>query len=260
MAVQKAIEAEKMHKDDPQNAAEPQRVNRSGSLCPAVKAADMIGDKWTLLIMRELLLGASRYNEFQRAMPRISPSLLSKRLKQMEQDGLLIKKSMVGERATEYRLTRCGRELAPLVNYMSKWGLRWARRRMKDEDLDVGSFMWDFHRTLKTVELPDGETVFSVTFSDLPTNNKWWLIVEKDIVDLCSDDPGKDVDLYITSTLPVLAQVWMGDSDISASREADDLTLVGAPPLLRSAEFWFPRSRYANVRPKRYVGDDNADR
>jgi DNA-binding HxlR family transcriptional regulator len=85
-----------MHKDELSIADEPRKLNRSGSLCPAVKAADMIGDKWTLLILRELLIGANRYNEFQRAMPRISPTILSKRLKQMEQDGLIIKKSVVG--------------------------------------------------------------------------------------------------------------------------------------------------------------------
>lgn len=248
-----------MHKDELSIADEPRKLNRSGSLCPAVKAADMIGDKWTLLILRELLIGANRYNEFQRAIPRISPTILSKRLKQMEQDGLIIKKSVVGEKATEYRLTRCGRELAPLVNYMSKWGLRWARRRMEDEDLDVGTFMWDFHRTLNTSELPDGETVFAVTFSELVSNNKWWLVAGESSVDLCTDDPGKEVDVFITSTLPELAQVWMGDTDISTSREAGDLTLVGAAPLVRSAAHWFPKSRYAYVRPKRYIGDDNED-
>ena len=92
----------------------PRKPNQSGSLCPAVKAADMIGDKWTLLIMRELLLGTNRYNAFQRALPRISPTVLSKRLKQMEEDGLIIKKAVPGEKATIYHLTKCGRELAPL--------------------------------------------------------------------------------------------------------------------------------------------------
>ncbi|WP_340694189.1 helix-turn-helix domain-containing protein [Hyphomonas sp.] len=244
-----------MKKDELSIVEEPRQLNRSGSLCPAVKAADMIGDKWTLLIMRELLMGATRYHEFQRAMPRISPTILSKRLKQMGQDGLLIKKSVVGEKATEYRLTRCGRELAPLVNYMSKWGLRWARRRMKDEDLDVGTFMWDFHRTLNTDELPDGETVFSVTLSELHTNSKWWLVARGATVDLCLDDPGKEVDLYITGTLPALAQVWMGDTDISEASKAEDIILIGAAPLMRTASLWFPKSRYADVRPKRFVGD-----
>lgn len=234
---------------------EPRRPNESGSLCPAVKAADMIGDKWTLLIMRELLLGANRYNLFQRALPRISPTVLAKRLKQMEADGLIIKKTVAGEKATEYRLTKCGRELAPLINYMSKWGLRWARRRLNEEDLDVGTFMWDFHRSLNTSELPDGETVFSVRLTGLDAHSKWWLVAKDNVVDLCTDDPGKDVDLYISATLPALAEVWMGDIEASAAIRDEDLTLTGAPYLIRTASQWFPTSLYADVRPKRFVGE-----
>lgn len=236
----------------------PRQPNKSGSLCPAAKAADMIGDRWTLLLMRELFMGANRYNQFQRALPRISPTVLSKRLKQMEEDGLIIKKSIAGEKATEYRLTKCGRELAPLVNYMSKWGLRWARRRMNQEDLDVGTFMWDFHRSLNTSELPDGETVFSVSFTGLNAHSKWWLVANENVVDLCSDDPGKDVDLYISTTLPALAEIWMGDTDVHAAIKSDDLLLTGATYLVKSASDWFPKSRYSDVRPKRFVGDEAA--
>lgn len=228
--------------------------NQSGSLCPAVKAADMIGDKWTLLLMRELLLGASRYNEFQRAMPRISPTVLSKRLKQMELDGLIIKKAVAGEKAKAYRLTTCGRELGPLVDYMSKWGLRWARRRLNEEDLDVGTFMWDFHRSLKTAELPDGETVLSVTFSELASHKRWWLIANNGVVDLCTDDPGKEVDLYIFTSLPALAEVWMGDMSISAATQCEQVKISGAGYLMKTAAQWFPQSRYAEVRPERFIG------
>lgn len=233
----------------------PREPNKSGSLCPAAKAADMIGDRWTLLLMRELFMGANRYNQFQRALPRISPTVLSKRLKQMEEDGLIIKKSIVGEKATDYRLTKCGRELAPLVNYMSKWGLRWARRRMNQEDLDVGTFMWDFHRSLNTSELPDGETVFSVSFSGLDAHNKWWLVANGNVVDLCTDDPGKDIDLYISTTLPALAEIWMGDTDVRSAIKSDDIMLTGETYLVKSAADWFPKSRYADVRPKRFVGE-----
>lgn len=237
---------------------EPRKPNQSGSLCPAVKAADMIGDKWTLLLMRELLVGSNRYNAFQRALPRISPTVLSKRLKQMEADGLIIKKTVAGEKATEYRLTKCGRELAPLINYMSKWGLRWARRRMNEEDLDVGTFMWDFHRSLNTTELPDGETVFSVTFTGLDAHSKWWLVANGETVDLCTDDPGKEVDLYISSTLPILAEIWMGDCDVTSAVRDEDIMLTGASYLVRGVSQWFPKSRYADVRPLRFIGAEES--
>lgn len=228
-------------------------MNDSGSLCPAVKAADMIGDRWILLLMREFFMGASRYKDFQNALPRISPTVLSNRLKQLEMNGMIIKKTNASRKATEYHLTRCGRELAPLIDQMSKWGLRWARRRIRDEDLDAGSFMWDFHRSLKTEELPDGETVLSVSFKDVVTHNKWWLIVKANTVDLCTDNPGKDVDLYIHSNLADLAEVWMGDVGIREAMAEDAVVITGSSHLMRTISSWMPQSRYAAIRPKRMV-------
>ena len=225
-------------------------VNKSGSLCPAVKASDMIGDKWVLLILREMFMGATRYADFERALPRISPSVLSGRLKQMETDGLLIKKIIPGQKGSEYRLTRSGKELAPIVDHLSRWGLRWARRRLEDEDIDVASFMWDFHRSLNLEELPEGETVFCVQFPDLETYKIWWLVASEETVDLCTDDPGKNVDLYISCDFVDLASVWMGDETVREACDANRLSLTGAGYLMKSATRWFPRSRYADVRPK----------
>ncbi len=203
-------------------------------------------------------MGASRYKDFQSALPRISPTVLSNRLKQMETNGMIIKKSNASEKSTEYHLTRCGRELAPLIDQMSRWGLRWARRRIRDEDLDAGSFMWDFHRSLKTEELPDGETVISVNFSDIETHNRWWLIAQADTVDLCTDDPGKDVDLYISSSLAALAEIWMGDIGIRDAMDEDGVMITGSSHLMRTISSWIPQSRYAKVRPKRIIDDDVA--
>jgi DNA-binding HxlR family transcriptional regulator len=224
--------------------------NQSGSLCPAVKAADMIGDKWTLLILREMIMGGSRYSDFQKAIPRISPTVLSKRLKELEANDLIIKKSSPSEKTREYRLTRSGRELRPIIHYMSKWGLRWARRRLKEEDLDVGAFMWDFHRTLAVDELPDGESVLSISFTDQDKLKKWWVVSGNGVVELCTQDPGKEVDLFLTSSLPALAEVWMGDVDIRSAVKCGDVVMSGASYLIRTASQWFPKSTYANVRPE----------
>lgn len=223
-------------------------MNESGSLCPTIKAADIIGDKWVLLILRELCMGSTRYNDFQRALPRISPTILSKRLKQLEANGLIIKKTSAGQKTSEYRLTKCGRELAPLIDQMAKWGLRWARRRLSEEDFEVGGFMWDFHRTLKIDELPDGEVVFCVNFPELTANKTWWVVVNGKAVDLCTDDPGKDVDLFITGSLPSLAEVWMGDETFSNASQSGAIILTGASHLTKTASRWFPKSRYADVK------------
>ena len=230
------------------------RTNTSGSLCPATKSAQIIGDKWVLLILREMFLGSARFNDFQRAFPRMSPTILSRRLKQLEADGLIIRKSGAGHKSREYRLTRCGRELGPIIEHMATWGLRWARRRLSEEDLDTGSFMWDFHRTLGTAELPDGETVFCVRLSDVAELSTWWLIADGQTVDLCTDDPGKDVDVYVTGSLIALVEVWMGDKPVADAIADEAIVLVGQPYLTRTVSHWFPRSTMADIRPAERAG------
>ena len=220
-------------------------MNNPGSLCPTIKASEILGDKWTLLILRELFFGSTRYNEFQRALPRISPTVLSGRLKTMEQHGLLIQKKIPGQKGSEYRLTKSAKELAPIVDSLAKWGLRWARQQLCDADLDVGTFMWDFHRTLNVSELPDGQTVVSVIFSDLTTAQQWWLVTQGETVDLCNEDPGYEVDVYITGTLESLAGVWMGDDKLGDAINDKSVILTGTTHYVRSSQRWFPQSHYA---------------
>lgn len=224
-------------------------MNTPGSLCPTVKALDIVGDKWTLLILRELFFGSYRYHQFQRAMPRISPTVLSKRLKHLENCGLIVRKAAVGQKNVEYRLTKCGRELGPVIDGLARWGLRWARDHLCNADLDAGSFMWDFHRTLKIDELPEGETVFCVMVDD----TKWWLIASHDMVDLCNEDPGREVDVYLSAPLAVMAELWMGDTNVEAAIKSKDLLLSGSNHLTRTATRWFPTSNYAEVRAERFI-------
>lgn len=225
-------------------------MHKSGSLCPAVKAADIIGDKWVLLILRELFMGRTRYNDFDRALVRISPSVLSARLKSMIEQGLIIKKTIPGLKGTEYRLTHSGKELAPIIDHLARWGLRWARRRLEDEDIDVAGFMWDFHRTLKVDALPEGDTVFCVQFPEQDRYQKWWLIANADTVDLCTDDPGRDVDIFLTSNLITLVSIWMGDMSVKAALDAAQLKLIGESYLVSSVARWLPLSSYAHIRSK----------
>ena len=233
-------------------------MNDSGSLCPAVKAADIIGDKWVLLILREVFAGSTRYNDFQRAIPRISPTVLSKRLKQLEANGLLVKKQAPGLKSSEYRLTPSGRELGPIIDHLAIWGLRWARRQVSEEDIDVVGFMWDFHRTLNTAELPDGETVICVRFANLPAYDTWWLIINESVVDLCTDNPDKEIDLFITSELEGLVSAWMGDVDLRSAIKNGVIRLNGEQYMVESISRWFPQSPYAEVRPEHFVNADGS--
>lgn len=220
-----------------------------GQFCPVAKATELIGEKWMILILRELLLGSHRYNEFQRAMSRISPSLLSKRLKQLENAGIIVRKSQQGRKGYEYFLTPAGRELAPIVEHLAIWGMRWARGQMDKDELDVEFLMWDIQRRLQTDMLPDGETILCFIFSDLKTFKSWWLIVSNGEVDLCTENPGKNVDLYISTTLFNLVKVWNGDIKIKNALQNKLIKTQGNTVLSKTFADWLGICLYADIRP-----------
>ncbi len=120
-----------------------------------------------------------------------------------------------------------------MIDHLARWGLRWARRRLEDEDIDVACFMWDFHRTLKIDELPEGDTVFCIQFPEQDSYQKWWLIANGDTVDLCTDDPGRNVDIYLSGSLITLASIWMGDVSVKAALDAGQLELIGEAYLVK---------------------------
>ncbi|UWR13981.1 helix-turn-helix domain-containing protein [Sulfitobacter sp. M368] len=223
--------------------------NLSGSLCPAMASADLLGDKWTLLLLREMFLGTTRFSRFQKAIPRMSPSILSKRLKTLEAAEIIIRKAAPSGQATEYKLTRSGRELGPIVENMAVWGMRWRKRSIAAQDCDVGGFIWDFHRTLNTSGLPDGETVILVQISDRTDLNTWWVIVNDDDVDLCTDDPGHDVDVYLTAPLANLIALWLGDVGVQPAVDDQTIYLDGPRHLMNTAQDWMAQSPLVGVRP-----------
>ena len=220
-----------------------------GQFCPVSKAVEIIGDKWTLLILRELLMGTTRFNDFQRALSRISPTILNKRLKMLEDKGVLIRKRQSGMKGHEYRLTAMGRELEPIVDRLAVWGMRWARGQMTDDELDVELLMWDVHRRIDRSRLPDGETVLCFSFPDIEHYRTWWIVLDESQADLCTEDPGKDVDLYVTSSLRTLVEVWEGDRDLREELRKERINAVGPSHLIRGMTDWFTCSLYAGIRP-----------
>lgn len=211
------------------------------SHCPAIKAADILGDKWVLQILRAMILGARRYSDFTTAMPRISPSVLSGRLKQLCENGLIVKRGEAGQQAV-YRLAPAGRDAASIVTMLAEWGVKWAARHTRVDQIDVGVMMWDLHRTLNTSELPDGETVFSFHLKDLDKHNRWWIVATQRSVDLCDKDPGKSVDLYVDGPLDAMLDVWMGEADINEQLRSEVIVMTGEPLLADTARHWFPVS------------------
>ena len=220
-----------------------------GQFCPVAKATEIIGEKWTVLILRELILGSTRFSELQRALSRISPTLLSRRLKMLEQKGLLVRKSLPGQRSAEYHLTACGRELQPLIEHLAVWGMRWARGQMSDSELDVEFLMWDLQRRLQTDKLPGGETVLCFSFDELKKYKTWWLLVSDGEVDLCTENPGREVDLYINSKVRTLVEIWHGDLDLGRALRENLVRAHGNVHLARTMPEWLGICLYADVRP-----------
>jgi len=224
---------------------------RYGQFCPISKAVEVLGERWSLLVVRELLLGRSQFNQLQRALPRISPTTLSKRLAELQAHGLVLRKRLPAQDSYEYRLTAAGRELYPVVMQVGEWGMRWMRSRMEDDELDVGVLMSDIERRLDTAKLPSGQSVLQFKFTDLGEFADWWIKVNGDHVELCLDDPGYEIDVYFTSDLRTLTEVWMGDLPLERARSSGRLKIVGRPAYLKNLPAWFRLHVLSGIRPAR---------
>ena len=215
-----------------------------GQFCPVAKAAEVLGEKWTILLLRELLYGTSRFNDFQRAISGISPTMLTKRLKDLESAGLVTKDEH------DYELTNSGWELAPLLREYAVWGMRWARGELSDTQLDVELLMADMRRRIKPDFLPEDGCVVQVHFNDVQkTEADWYLLVVDGGTEVVDTIPEQEVDLLIDSDLRTLTQLWLGDLSLRHALSQQRLHLKGRPILIRAIEQWLPLANYANIRP-----------
>lgn len=223
-----------------------------GQFCPIAKAAEVLGERWTILIVRELLLGTSRFNELQRALSQISPSLLTKRLVQLQDYGLVMKREIPAQRRSEYHLTAAGKELRPIVLGLGEWGSRWARGQMEDDDLDVELLMIEFKRRLNADALPGGQVVIRFTFEGLAVYPHWWILLDGNGGrELCVDNPGKPTDVSLVSNLRTMTEIWAGDTTIKAAKSTGKLRVTGNPILVRTLPSWLGTGTFSGVRPAR---------
>lgn len=221
-----------------------------GQFCPISKAAEILGERWTILIVRELLLGTSRYSDFQRALSKLSPTLLTKRLSQLVECGLVERRSTPGQARSTYHLTAAGRELQPIVLGLGEWGMKWARGQMRDDELDVQLLMYDLCRRIDASKLPADRTVLGFNFPGLPKFGHWWILIEADRGrELCIDHPGHDVDVQFRTNVRTLVEIWAGDTDVHAAMKSDRLQVSGKPALLRTLAAWMRPGLSAHIRP-----------
>lgn len=225
---------------------------RYGQFCPIAKAAEVLGERWTILIIRELLLGTTRFNDLQRGLAGISPALLTKRLGQLEASGLVLRRSVPGRRRSEYHLAPAGRELRPIVLGLGKWGMRWARGQMSADELDIEMLMTDLNRRLDPTQLPSGHTVVQFVFPDAPRFSRWWIVIEPDGTrELCHENPRQVADLQLRCALRTMTEIWAGDTTIEAARARGALQVSGDPMLARTLTRWLRSGLFSDIRPKK---------
>jgi DNA-binding HxlR family transcriptional regulator len=213
--------------------------------CPVSKAMELLDERWTMLVIRELVAGSERFNELRRGLPRMSPTLLSARLNQLERAGVI---DHVGTgRDGRYRLTAAGRELAPIVSALGAWGIRWIGE-LGDRDLDPKLLMWDMRRNVDHAAVPPTRSVVRFEFPDVSASQRrWWLVITPDEADACDEDPGHPVTLDVRADLRTMTQIWRGDIAWATAMRTAALTITGPQSLRRALPSWLKLSAFAGV-------------
>lgn len=216
-----------------------------GQFCPVSMAAEVVCTRWTALVLREMLCGSTRFNDLRRGLPRMSPTLLSKRLKDLEEAGVITAEIRPDGNA-DYRLTAMGEDLRPLIMELGAWGQRWVESKLSLRNLDPSLLMWDMRRWLNPKPLPPRRCTIHFLYPELQlASRNWWLVVEPSGTDLCLTDPGHEVDLLVTAPLRAMTAVWMGLTSLSTEVEAHRISLDGDPALARSMRDWLGLSPFA---------------
>jgi DNA-binding HxlR family transcriptional regulator len=215
-------------------------VRTYAQYCPIVRAVEVLGDRWTLLIVREMLNGARRFNDLSRGLPGLSRALLSRRLRQLAVAGLVVRSADAGG----YDLTPAGEDLRPLVFGLADWGARHAFGDPRPEELDPETLMWWLHGRIDTAEVTE-RAVVQVEVSD--RRRMFWLVIEPDDASVCATDPGFDVDAVLTSDLSTLYRVWAGEIDLVDAVRAGQIGLVGPRWIVAGLPRWFQLSPVASI-------------
>lgn len=212
-----------------------------GQFCPLAQAAQLLCERWTLLLIREFIAGSTRFSELKKGVPQMSPTLLSTRIKQLIQYGIVERQG--SKNNPVYRLTPAGLELRGVVELMGAWGHRWARTQLDDNDLDAGLLMWDMRRSVDPAAFPKNRIVVNFFYHDAPRGaQQWWLISENDEIDLCLDDPLFDVDLIIKSSLATMTAVWTCQMEFGEAQRKGSIKVLGDPKLAKNLQQWLKSS------------------
>lgn len=229
-----------------------------GQFCPIAMACETFAERWTPLILRELLAGARRFNEIRQGMPLISRTLLGQRLRELEDAGVVQSQPLARGRGREYRPTPAAEEFRAVLERLGEWGQRWATTQFDLQNLDIGLLMWNMRRRVDTRRLPARRVVARFEFRGFPARCKplrtCWLLLDRGGTEVCLKDPMLDVDLTVAADAGSLARVWMGATTFEDAIRAGGLQLEGPRDLVRAFPSWFLLSRFATVERRQPAG------
>jgi DNA-binding HxlR family transcriptional regulator len=214
-------------------------MQKYGQYCPVARAAEILGDKWTLLIVRDLLLGVKHFNDLERGLPGISRAILSDRLSRLAKMCIVEKRATSeGRKTTEYILTKAGRDLQSVMDDLLMWGARWAFGKPLGEELDPVLLLWWMKSGVRKDELPPYRVVMEFDFS-ASDKGHYWMILRPEDVSLCMQHPGFDVDMRVVANLSALYEVWLGHMELPLARSRGLVKLEAARTLERAFPSWF---------------------
>jgi DNA-binding HxlR family transcriptional regulator len=224
-------------------------VKTLGQFCSVARTLDVLGERWSLLIVRELLFGSQRFGDIRRGIPRISRTMLSARLRELVDAGVLARTD--GADGPTYELTPGGRELESVVRDLGVWGQRWLPRTLPREELDADALLWDVRRRVDTDALPRSPVVSRIELTDVRGRaGVRFLLLRRSEVSLCAENPGFPDELRIRGSLRTLTGWWRGDLSLAEARSAG-MTIEGRREWVRAFPSWFLRYAFADVAPAR---------
>ena len=209
--------------------------------CPIAMGAEVLGDRWTPLVIRELMCGSERFSDIHRGVPRMSRSLLAQRLKHLERAGIIERR----EPGPTYHLTEAGRDLEPVVWGLGDWANHWVLGDPVKEQYDGGHVMWRVRQRIVVEELPPRRIVVRFDFPAATTRRRVWLLLDQAGSSVCARDEGFDVDLHVTADIATFMRVWAGRTTWREAMDDEQIVVEGPGELVRSFTRWFALSPFA---------------
>jgi DNA-binding HxlR family transcriptional regulator len=220
-------------------------MNKYGQYCPTARAAEILGDRWTLLIVRDLLCGVTHFNELERGLPGISRGLLAERLRRLQQVGIVERKDVHNRQRSSYQLTRAGIKLKQPVDSLTQWGAKWAFGEPEPAELDPLLLLWWMRGRVYFERLPKKQIVVEFVFR--MHKRKFWLILKPDDVSLCLQYPGFENDVVVNADLSAFYQVWLGRITFADALRNRSIEIAGIPSFVRGFPRWFALSPAAEL-------------